>query len=67
MNCLVVSFIFLGLIGVGKIELGKVLVVYLFDIEDVMVCIDMFEYMEKYFVFCLIGVFFGYVGYDEGG
>lgn len=27
----------------------------------------MFEYMEKYVISCLIGVFFGYVGFDQGG
>lgn len=60
-------FIFLGFIGVGKIELVKVLVWYFFDSEDVLVWIDMSEYMEKFFVSCLIGVFLGYVGYEEGG
>lgn len=57
-------FMFLGLIGVGKIELVWVLVGFLFDWDDVLVWIDMLEYMEKYVVFCLVGVFFGYVGYD---
>lgn len=27
----------------------------------------MFEYMEKYSVFKIIGVFLGYVGFDKGG
>lgn len=45
----------------------KVLVENLFDLEDYMVWIDMSEYMEKYVVFCLVGVFLGYVGYEEGG
>lgn len=58
---------FLGLIGVGKIELVKVLVEVLFDDELVLICFDMLEYMEKFVVFCLNGVFLGYVGYDEGG
>lgn len=39
----------------------------MFDSDEVMVCIDMFEFMEKYLVFCLVGVFSGYVGYEEGG
>lgn len=60
-------FLFLGLIGVGKIEFCKVLVMFLFDIEEVLVWIDMFEFMEKYFVLWLIGVSSGYVGYEEGG
>lgn len=67
LNWLSGLFLFLGLIGVGKIELIKVLVNFLFDSDDVMICIDMFEFMEKYFVSCLVGVFFGYVGYEEGG
>lgn len=32
-----------------------------------MICFDMFEYMEKYSVFKLIGFFLGYVGYEEVG
>lgn len=32
-----------------------------------MICLDMLEYMECYIVFKLIGFFFGYVGYNEGG
>lgn len=67
LNCLIGLFLFFGLIGVGKIELCKVLVGFMFDIEDVMICIDMLEFMEKYFVVCLVGVFSGYVGYEEGG
>lgn len=58
---------FLGLIGVGKMELVKVLVVVMFGFEDNMIWIDMFEYMECYLISCLIGLVFGYVGYDEGG
>lgn len=57
-------FMFLGLIGVGKIELVWVLVGFFFDWDDVLVWVDMLEYMEKYVVVCLVGVFFGYVGYD---
>lgn len=67
LNCLVGLFLFFGLIGVGKIELCKLLVEFLFDSVDVMICIDMSEFMEKYSVVCLIGVFLGYVGYEEGG
>lgn len=67
LNCLIGFFLFLGLIGVGKIELCKILVNFLFDSEDVMVCVDMLEFMEKYLVVCLVGVFLGYVGYEEGG
>lgn len=60
-------FIFFGFIGVGKMELAKLFVCYIFDFEDVLVWFDMSEYMEKFFVSCLIGVFLGYVGYEEGG
>lgn len=65
--CLIGLFLFVGLIGVGKIELIKILVEELFGLKDVMVCLDMSEYMEKYVVFKLIGLFFGYVGYEEVG
>lgn len=58
---------FFGFMGVGKMELCKILVNFLFNIEEVMICIDMSEYMEKYFVSRLIGVSFGYVGFEEGG
>lgn len=67
LKCLIGLFIFLGLIGVGKIEFVCVLVELIFGDEDVMICIDMFEYMEKYFIFWLVGLFLGYVGYEEGG
>lgn len=66
-NWFIGVFMFFGLIGVGKIELVKVLVDFLFDDEWVMVCIDMSEYGEKYIVVWLIGVLFGYVGYEVGG
>lgn len=58
---------FLGFIGVGKIELVKVLVEVFFDDELVFICFDMSEYMEKFAVSCFNGVFLGYVGYEEGG
>ena len=61
------SFIFLGTTGVGKTELAKALVEYLFDDESLMTRIDMSEYQEKYTVSRLIGAPPGYVGYDEGG
>lgn len=67
LNCLIGLFFFLGFMGVGKIELVKFLVEFFFDDEIVLVCIDMSEYMEKYFVLCLVGVFLGYIGYEEGG
>ena len=61
------SFLFLGPTGVGKTELAKSLAYNLFDDENMMVRIDMSEYMEKYSVSRLIGAPPGYVGFDEGG
>ena len=61
------SFLFMGPTGVGKTELAKSLAECLFDNEANMVRIDMSEYMEKYYVYRLIGAPPGYVGYEEGG
>ena len=61
------SFIFLGTTGVGKTELAKALVDYLFDDETMMTRIDMSEYQEKFSVTRLIGAPPGYIGYEEGG
>jgi ATP-dependent Clp protease ATP-binding subunit ClpB len=59
--------LFLGPTGVGKTELCKALAGFLFDSEDLLVRIDMSEFMEKHSVSKLIGAPPGYVGYDEGG
>ncbi|OLS27564.1 MAG: Chaperone protein ClpB [Candidatus Heimdallarchaeota archaeon LC_3] len=61
------SFLFLGPTGVGKTELTKALAEFLFDSEQMMIRIDMSEYMEKHSVAKLIGAPPGYVGYEEGG
>lgn len=61
------SFIFLGPTGVGKTELAKALAEILFGTEDIIVRLDMTEYMEKHEVAKLIGAPPGYVGYEEGG
>ncbi len=61
------SFLFLGPTGVGKTELSKRLAEFLFDSEDMMIRLDMTEYMEKHSVAKLIGSPPGYVGYEEGG
>ena len=61
------SFIFMGPTGVGKTELAKVLAELLFGSSDLMVRLDMTEYMEKHEVAKLIGAPPGYVGYEEGG
>ena len=61
------SFIFLGPTGVGKTELAKALAEAMFGDEDLLIRVDMSEYMEKHNVSKLIGSAPGYVGYDEGG
>lgn len=61
------SFLFLGPTGVGKTELAKALAEFLFDDEDMIIRIDMSEYMERHAVARLIGSPPGYVGYEEGG
>ncbi|MBI4067334.1 AAA family ATPase [Candidatus Gottesmanbacteria bacterium] len=61
------SFVFMGPTGVGKTELAKVLAEILFGSEEMIVRLDMTEYMEKHEVAKLIGAPPGYVGYDEGG
>lgn len=61
------SFLFLGPTGIGKTELAKTLAKVLFDDENLMVRIDMSEYMEKHTVSRLIGAPPGYVGHEEGG
>jgi ATP-dependent Clp protease ATP-binding subunit ClpB len=61
------SFMFLGPTGVGKTELCKALAAFLFDTEEMMIRIDMSEFMEKHSVARLIGAPPGYVGYEEGG
>ncbi len=61
------SFLFLGPTGVGKTELCKALAGFLFDSEDLLVRVDMSEFMEKHSVARLIGAPPGYVGYEEGG
>ena len=63
----IASFIFAGPTGVGKTELTKALASYMFGSEEVMVRLDMSEYMEKHTVAKLIGSPPGYVGYSEGG
>ncbi|XAR65527.1 hypothetical protein NMG60_11009678 [Bertholletia excelsa] len=61
------SFLFLGPTGVGKTELAKALAEQLFDDENLIIRIDMSEYMEQHSVARLIGAPPGYVGHDEGG
>lgn len=61
------SFIFLGPTGVGKTELARALAEALFGDENLVIRIDMSEYMERHTVSRLVGSPPGYVGYEEGG
>jgi len=61
------SFLFLGPTGVGKTELAKALAEALYGDEDMLIRLDMSEYMEKHSVSKMIGAPPGYVGYDQGG
>lgn len=61
------SFLFLGPTGVGKTQLAKSLAKSLFGAEEMIIQIDMSEYMESHSVSKLIGSPPGYVGYQEGG
>ena len=61
------SFLFLGPTGVGKTELTKALAKVLYRSAEMMVRLDMSEYMEKHTVSKMIGAPPGYIGYDEGG
>ena len=62
-----VSFIFAGPTGVGKTELVKVLAEDLFHQPDMLVRLDMSEFMEKHSVSRIIGSPPGYVGYEDAG
>ncbi len=61
------SFIFVGPTGVGKTELSKALAEAVFGDENLLVRVDMSEYMEKHSVSKLVGAPPGYVGFDENG
>ena len=62
-----ISMIFAGPTGVGKTELVKVLAEDLFHQPDMLIRLDMSEFMEKHSVSRIIGSPPGYVGYDEAG
>lgn len=61
------AFIFLGPTGVGKTELTKALAEVLYGSEEMMVRLDMSEYMERHTVSKMVGAPPGYIGYEEGG
>ena len=61
------AFLFLGPTGVGKTHVVKKLAEFLFGSEDMMIRLDMSEYMERHSVSRLVGAPPGYIGFDEGG
>ena len=61
------TFLFLGPTGVGKTELSKALAEAMFDDENLIIRLDMSEYMESHSVSKLIGSPPGYVGHEDGG
>lgn len=61
------SFIFVGPTGVGKTELAKSLAFEMFGNEEMIIRVDMSEYMESNSTAKLIGSPPGYVGYDDAG
>lgn len=61
------TFLFLGSTGVGKTEVAKSLAEVLYGSEDMLIRLDMTEYMEKHTVSRLFGAPPGYIGYDNGG
>lgn len=61
------SFLFLGPTGVGKTELSKALAEAMFDDDNLIIRLDMSEFMESHSVSKLIGSPPGYVGHDDGG
>jgi len=60
-------FLFLGPSGVGKTELARSLAEYLFGSDDVLIRLDMSEFMEEHSGAKLIGSPPGYIGYEEEG
>ena len=61
------TFLFVGPTGVGKTELTKALAEALFGNENLLIRIDMGEYMESNSTAKLIGAPPGYVGYEDEG
>ena len=60
-------FLFLGPTGVGKTEMAKIMAAFLFGNPDMMIRLDMSEFMEEHSVSKLIGSPPGYVGHEDEG
>jgi len=61
------SFLFLGPTGTGKSELAKTIARELFGSDNLLLQVNMSEFMEMHSISKLIGSPPGYVGYQEGG
>ena len=60
-------FLFLGPTGVGKTEMAKIMAAFLFGSPEMMIRLDMSEFMEAHSVSKLIGSPPGYVGHGDEG
>jgi ATP-dependent Clp protease ATP-binding subunit ClpA len=61
------AFLFVGQVGVGKTELAKALVEYLYESQSRLIRVDCSEYALPHEYAKLIGSPPGYIGHNEGG